>query len=491
MLKKYLLSVLCILLALVADNPAFALPAFPGAEGYGSTTVGGRGGKIYKVTNTKATGEGSLGACISASGPRTCVFATGGTITGSFTIKNPYITIAGQSAPGGGITIKGSLGVATHDVVVRYLTVRGGSDTLSVYDNSPVNNVYNVVIDHCSVSWGSDENLTSWYDPKNVTWSYNMTYEGLLSHSMCMMVGGYADGSGNRKNPAQQFSVHHNFSSSCNDRNGPYIRGAGYVDIVNNIFYNPGGNNFTYPAQEADMLLKINLVKNYYKRGPAGGGTRGYRALDYMEGGLGVETYMQGNYHSSLRTRDTQPETDICSQSNDKTYLGVDTTGSPLAHLVSSRWSNPPAITQYNAFDGSLLAILSTVGNSQRLDCKGNWVNKRDAHDARVIADFKAGTGKLISSPSEVGGYLTIDPGTPCKDADNDGMPDAWESANGLNPGSASDALSDADGDGYTNLEEFLNGTNPRGSGAQTGTTSSTTTSSTNPPTAPTGLKVQ
>jgi hypothetical protein len=161
-----------------------------------------------------------------------------------------------------------------------------------------------------------------------------------------------------------------------------------------------------------------------------------------------------------------------------------------LAHLVSSR-EQSTAITQYNAFEGSLLAILSTVGNSQRLDCNGNWVNKRDAHDARVIADFKAGTGKLISSPSEVGGYLTIDPGTPCKDADNDGMPDAWESANGLNPGSASDALSDADGDGYTNLEEFLNGTNPRGSGAQTGTTSSTTTSSTNPPTAPTGLKVQ
>ena len=149
----------------VIHSYAFALPAFPGAEGFGSDTVGGRGGKVFQITNLHDSGSGSLRECVEASGARMCTFTTGGTIilSSSLTIQNPYITIAGQTAPGGGVTLRnGNLNVQTHDVVIRYLTVRrgpGGSNGAVFISKNNSTDVYNIIVDHCSMSWATDQTV--------------------------------------------------------------------------------------------------------------------------------------------------------------------------------------------------------------------------------------------------------------------------------------------------------------------------------------------
>ena len=144
-----------------------ALPAFPGAEGFGTETPGGRGGQVFVVSNLNAEGPGSLRAAVEASGPRIVVFNVGGTIVlpRTLNVNNPYLTIAGQTAPGDGITVKGELGIKTHDVVVRYLRFRPGhpsailppDDRKDTHAINIVDDSYNVVVDHCSLSWGIDE----------------------------------------------------------------------------------------------------------------------------------------------------------------------------------------------------------------------------------------------------------------------------------------------------------------------------------------------
>ncbi|MFQ6024714.1 MAG: hypothetical protein ACE5NW_18530, partial [Acidiferrobacterales bacterium] len=156
---------------------AFAdLPVIPNGAGFGITTPAGRGGKVYKVTNLRATGRGSLKACIDRSGPRVCVFEVSGTITltRNLWIANPFITIAGQTAPSPGITIRGAaLGIETHDVLVQHLRIRVGDDPNGPdpenRDAIRVEDKWGIVIDHCSLSWAIDETISAWTDWDNVT----------------------------------------------------------------------------------------------------------------------------------------------------------------------------------------------------------------------------------------------------------------------------------------------------------------------------------
>ena len=183
--KKSFLGMLITFLLLI-PGLALAVPAFPGAEGFGAKSVGGRGGKVIEVTNLNDSGSGSLRAAIAASGPRTVVFRVGGTIElkSRIQVENPYLTIAGQTAPGGGITLKNgsnekdTLYILTHDVVVRYLRVRpgpgGDADGVGVGTNAS-----NVVLDHCSVSWAVDENLGVSSTAKNVSIQWSIIAEGL------------------------------------------------------------------------------------------------------------------------------------------------------------------------------------------------------------------------------------------------------------------------------------------------------------------------
>lgn len=463
MFKKKLGQLFCILLTLVISTPAFALPAFPGAQGHGANTVGGRGGTVYKVTNLNNSGTGSLRACMEASGPRTCVFTTGGTITltSGITVRNPFITVAGQTAPGGGITIRGGgVLVQTHDVVMRYLTIRrgpgGDNHSLEVQDNGS-SNVYNVVIDHCSLSWATDENFATQYGARDITAQWNLVSEGLYCsthsegcHSMGAMFGGRYFDEGHSKGGGYNVTVHHNLFALNKERN-PLFDLVGTGQSINNVSYGMNSRSHMFYDRGEFTAAKYNVIKNYTKKAPWASSPYTGQVWKYTPNSISWGMYFEGNI-DSYRTSDSQAQ-NLSVESGSRGYL------------VGSRYP-APAITETSAAQ-AYTDVLNAggAGNSKYVTCSGAWANRRDSHDTRVVGHVMNGTGAIINDPSEVGGYLTISAGGPCADADNDGMPDLWEVAVGLNPNDASDALLDSNGDGYTNLEKYLNGTNPKAAG--------------------------
>jgi pectate lyase len=457
MQKKILAAILfTMLLAFTCvSNSAFALPAFPGAEGFGTESIGGRGGKVYFVTNLNNSGSGSLRAAIEASGPRIVVFKTGGTISlsGTLTIANPYVTIAGQTAPGGGISIRGGdLRIATHDVIIRYITVRRGpggeNHALNIYKHES-NDIYNIVIDHCSLSWATDENLASQYRVYNLTVSNTISSEALNCsthskgcHSKGAMFAATCFDNSCTDSGSFNISFHHNLLAHFNER-GPLFRVSGTGDIVNNVIYNAAnsmGMVVRYDLDSADTM-KTNWVKNYFKYGPSSGGTA-YEIREWdtdMQGS--VEIYVEGNI-GPHRTSDQAPE-DYAVYPDSRKYI------------VGTRFT-APSITETSAAD-AYTNVLEDSGNSQGLSCDGSWFSRRDSVDQRIVNDVINKTGSMINDPSEVGGWPSIEIGTACTDTDSDGMPDAYETIVGFNPNLA-DASGDADKDGYTNIEEYLNG---------------------------------
>jgi len=447
MLHAYRMTVLSALLVTVplglisSSSLALAAPAFPGAEGFGANSVGGRGGRVIEVTNLNDSGSGSLRAAVEASGPRIVVFRVGGTIElqSSLIITNPFITIAGQTTPGGGITLKSgsnvntALGIEAHDVIVRYLRVRpgaGGQDGIGVFYNK----AYNVIIDHTSISWAVDENVSTWYDPHDVTIQWSIISEGLNCsthpdgcHSMGMLLG--SDGSRN-------ISVHHNLFAHNAGRN-PRVKTSGTVDVVNNLIYNPRFEGGWGPSHVSSDYanVPINYVGNYYKAGINSG------TADYYLSGYGA-IYLEGNITPKRPSNDMDKIVGVI-RSRDSGYV------------VSTRHAAPPITTSsaFNAHD----QILAEAGANMGLDASGSWYSRRDAADERIVNDVIQGTGKIIDDPSQVGGWPALDPGTPPQDSDHDGMPDKWEIANSFNPNDPSDGPRDRDGNGYTNVEEYLN----------------------------------
>lgn len=423
--------------------------AFPGAEGFGRLARGGRGGQVFVVSNLNDGGAGSLRECVEASGPRTCVFSVAGTITlnSNLDIENPYITIAGQTAPGGGITLKSAsatssvhLRVETHDVIVRYIRSRPGTSaenaralTVSNSGSAP----YNVIIDHVSMSWAGDEIFISWYDTNNITVQWSS-----MSESLPYADGGYkgpnlGDGGG-----SGWLSFHHNLIAHHNQRFPLTRTGEGPIDLVNNVMYNLG----TYGHANLRETTKANLVNNYVKPGPNSTISTFVRDSEISGGGY----YHSGNVVEAGWSVDN-------FASND--------------HRVSSRYSAPPITT--TSAEQAFEDVLAASGAIHGLTCDGTWFNRPDAVDVRIVESVRNGTRGhsiprdqtvqqlgFISDPSDVGGWPQLEPGTSCADADSDGMPDVWEQANGLDP-NVDDSAGDVDGDGYTNLEEFLNGTSP------------------------------
>jgi pectate lyase len=428
---------------------ALPIPAFPGAEGFGANSVGGRGGRVIEVTNLSDSGPGTLRAAIEAEGPRIVVFRVAGTIElkTSLEIIHPYITIAGQTAPGGGVTLKGypsneniPLIVNTHDVIIRYLRSRPGpTEVISSHGGAIVVLGYDVMIDHCSFSWAIDQNVTTWAAAHDITFQWSIISEGLHCsthekgcHSMGMMLG--SDGSRN-------ITVHHNLFAQNHERN-PYIKTGGVVDFVNNIIYDPGGT----PSVVTDEYSKdpINYINNYFKAGadtPAG---KFFISVDVLTGS-GAEIFVQGNI-TPQRNKDNMPDS-LAVKPDSRRWI------------VPDRHDAPP-VTTVSAFD-AFNQVLVDVGANMGLDDQGNKYSRQDSVDERIIADVKNNTGKLINDPAEVGGWPELAAGIPSTDSDHDGMPDTWEARYGFNPSNPADASRDADGDGYTNVEEYLNGTNP------------------------------
>jgi pectate lyase len=437
------------------------IPAFPAAEGFGSLTPGGRGGQVIEVTNLNDAGPGSLRAAIETDGARVVVFRVAGTIEikSTLLVKHPYLTIAGQTAPGGGITLRpvdaaveALLDIETHDVVVRFLTFRAGppsaGDALEIFA-SDAHDTYNVVIDHNSLSWAVNRNLATWYDAHGISIQWNIFSEGLNCsihpkgcHSKGVLLGGYASDEEKDQPGAYNISLHHNLMAHNGERN-PYIKAAGVIDVVNNVAYNPFGTFSHIDMEEQVVPDWVNYIGNFYKPGPNTEVKYGIKAINPGAAGAGI--FVQGNI-GPQRESDDLPEIEI-----------VD----PDSRQFVVNQPFPTAQVTVTSAQQAYEQVLADAGANLGLNCDGTFFSRRDAIDARIVRDVEAGSGKIIDDPSEVGGWLTILPATPCADSDHDGMFDAWEHKFGLDPADPSDGPADADRDGYTNLEEFLNATDP------------------------------
>jgi len=413
--------------------------AFPGAQGWGTDTPGGRGGRVMIVTTLADSGPGSFRRAALASGRRIIVFRVSGTITleSDIDLVDPYVTIAGQTAPGGGITLrsdpcngKGVLGVYTHDVVIRYLRLRPGphpcaglgesSDGLVVYKPG----AHHVVIDHCSISWGVDENVSLYDDAHHVTFSWNIVSEGLANSTH--EEGEHSKGAHLSGERTYDISFHHNLLAHNNDRN-PQPTNPGFADVRNNVVYNYGENAAL--TSNSHGQTHFNFVGNYYKPGPDTD-LEEYELDVYGDTSVGWEFFVEGNI-GPHRTSDGQAQ-----------RRTVDPAG--RAFMVSEAFPFPR--TRTTSAVKAYKEVLADAGAN---------VAHRDAVDRRIVRDVRHSTGHIIDDPEEVGGGPVLPAATPPPDGDKDGMPDTWEERRGLNPG-RDDSRRDDDGDGYTNIEEYL-----------------------------------
>jgi hypothetical protein len=424
--------------------------AFPGAEGYGRFARGGRGGRVIEVTNLNDSGPGSLRAAVEDEGPRTVVFNVGGLITleSRLIIRNPYLTIAGQTAPGKGICIrKYNMGMGgTHDAIVRYVRVRPGNIAGVTLDGMGMAGTDHSIIDHCSISWTQDESFSS-RAAKNITLQRTLISEALniaghsnyekgKQHGYAASIGGDVG------------SFHHNLLAHCAGRNWSLAGGldkggvhTGRLDIRNNVVYNWGHRTTD------GGVMQLNFVNNYYKPGPA---SRVFHVLmPERNHQFGPQDYyvignvMEGHYGADDR------------------YAGVKAPrDEPMERFLVDEPFFEPHVTTQSA-DEALENVLADVG------CN---VPALDEHDRRVIEETRAGSttfqGSISGLPGlpdneqDVGGWEEYpEESRPADwDTDHDGMPSAWEQAHGLNPDDPSDGPADGNGDGYTNLEDYLNG---------------------------------
>ena len=429
-----------------------AIKAFPEAYGWGAESVGGRGGTVYEVTNLDDSGSGSFREAVEASGARTVVFRTGGTITltSALNITNPYITIAGQTAPGGGICLKGSgtwddacLAIESHNVIVRYIRVRQGAmtDSSGSRDGIRVGSatpgaVHDVILDHCSISWAVDEVASFAYDPYNITVQWCIISEGLHDsthtsgpHSMGMLIG--SDGANN-------ISAHHNLFAHNNARN-PMIATEGIVDFVNNVIYNPGAEISWIANTYGD--LPVNYVNNYIKKG-------GDSPVDYE---IDIADPTGENTYSIYVSGNIGP-----NRATDELDENLIVTPDVRSYVTTTR-NTAPLVTTTSAA-AAYTAVLADAGANKTLDKDGASSDNQDSVDARVVEDVTEVTGAIIDDPSDVGGWPTLATGTAYTDTDSDGIPDDWENAYGLNPNDAADGPVGSGFKHYTNLEMFLNG---------------------------------
>jgi pectate lyase len=419
------------------------LPAFPGAEGFGSRTPGGRGGRVIEVTNLNASGPGSFLAACEASGPRIVVFRTGGIIKSdrAINIQNPFITIAGQTAPGDGICIQGAgINIATHDVIMRGIRVRVGDDpngpdpenrdAIAIANRSSP--PYNIIIDHCSASWAIDETIQLWYPCRDITVQWCIISESLHkslhpkgAHGTGIIIGDYA----------KNISVHHNLLAHNNGRN-PLMKQGTESEFINNIVYNWGTweasmiNNY----ENHNTTSQANIIGNYYKLGPNNSNKKPVTIGTPRNLREGTKIYVKGNIGPG---RMNEGMDELALVSGDHKWL-VNEPALPLSDVSISN--------AHTAFE-------------EVLRYAGAIVPKQDAVDNRIKQNVMEGTGRIIDSQNEVGGWPVYRSGKAPVDTDRDGMPDEWEIAHGLDPKNPNDGnLTTLSPEGYTNIEVYING---------------------------------
>lgn len=462
--------------------------AFPGAEGYGKYTSGGRGGRVIKVTNLKdlnsfgQTVDGSLRAALSTSGtdPITIIFTVSGTILlGSSELKcsRPNITIAGQTAPGDGICIrKGKIQFSGDNIIIRYIRFRVGDELTVSVPCLDIENCRNIIVDHCSLSWAAEENMDD-YDTKYTTVQYCILSEALYNSVNVKGARAYACQWG-----GQYCSYHHNLLASCYHRS-PRINGCqsndtvSLVDFRNNVVFNWSGDSQgsyggeyeqLYPDSAHNVALGAgsfnNFVNNYYKPGPATQSNPAIVEPSYVRSGYTAAGYGKWYFNGNYLVGNTAASADNWQAVNSSKVGGA------YNIKVTNEFSVSP-VTTLSAQD-AYTDVLSKAGAI---------LPRRDIVDTRVVGFIKGDSiarggatlgvsSGIIDSQSDVGGWPTLASKYAPIDSDNDGIPDAWETNNGLNPNDPTDGPKIAS-DGYSNLEHYLNGitgdtgldTNPTG----------------------------
>ena len=445
--------------------------AFPTAEGYGKFTTGGRGGKVYEVTNLNDAGSGSLRAAVEASGARTVVFRVSGTIylKSSLTIRHSNITIAGQTAPGDGICIANyPLEIGADQVIIRYIRTRLGDLAGDVNDAIGSRFTKNVIIDHVSASWSVDETMSVYHcDSITVQWCiiseslFNANHPNDADPSQIAPHGFGAIWGSNYS------TYHHNLIADNSSRNPRFASGSGYTDFRNNVVYNWGYNS-SYGGEKQQVgdsdpnhsFTEINMVANYYKPGPATRpGNISYRIVNPSYRDVKTD---YGKWYVADNTM--VGNTQVTANNWDGGVQPSGGSGDYSIIKLTSPWPSMP-INQQTA-EEAYNSVLAQAGCT---------LPKRDAVDERIIHDVQTGTATyegvykqykevpdttkicgIIDSQNDVGGFPTLNSTTPPTDTDHDGMPDAWEQKNGLDPNNPDDRNKIAK-DGYTMLEEYIN----------------------------------
>jgi len=408
--------------------------AFPGAEGAGRFAEGGRGGAVIKVTSLADSGPGSLRAAVEAEGPRTILFDVAGTIrlAADLVITEPRVTIAGQSAPGGGIALAdATLIVDADDVVIRHIRARRGDRSPGEGDSIWIRGGRRIILDHVSASWSIDETLSASARYRNGGGFYDLSVQwSIIAESLRNShhaKGAHGYGSLIRGGHGSRISFHHNLWAHHVARmprpgnyEGPEADPEGpLMEFRSNLFYNWGRAYAGYNEDEATPI-RYAFIDNVYLAGPDSEG-----ALAFRENNALARAWFAGNSMNGAVPAD------------------------PWS-LVGGRI--PEGYRLEAAPDVAPVAA-DPAPMERILEGAGAW--PRDPADARVVASVRARAGRHIDSQEEVGGWPDLAPGTTSSDRDGDGMPDAWEAAHGFDPERA-DGNDDRDGDGFTNLEDWL-----------------------------------
>lgn len=474
------------------DLPQAKIPAFPGAEGGGMFSFGGRGGKVITVTNLNDRGPGSLREACETGGARIVVFNVSGIIhlKSPIIVRAPYITIAGQTAPGDGVCVAGeSFWVDTHDVVVRHMRFRRGETHVWHRDDSFGGNpIGNIMIDHCSCTWGLDENISFYrhmYSPGkgyqdeklptvNVTIQNTISAKALdtYNHAFGSTLGG------------ENCAFMRNLWASNSGRN-PSIGWFGIFNFVNNVVY-----NWVHRSSDGgDYRAMFNMVNNYYKPGPLTpkDSPVGHRILKPEAGRSKLNYKVYGKVYATGNIMEGYPE---ITKDNWNGGIQVEDLKNAGEYTKDMR--------EYSPFPMPYMRIMSAKSAYDFvLDNVGANIPNRDIVDQRIVEEVRTGKAYyvkklpkdaygdkwglspksqneeglfkyrrlpkdsykqgIITDVRQMGGYPEYK-GTPYVDTDGDGMPDEWEKANGLNPNDPGDANKDCTGDGYTNIEKYING---------------------------------
>lgn len=463
------------------DLPQAKIPAFPGAEGGGAFSFGGRGGNVYVVSSLADSGSGTFREACEQGGARIVVFNVAGIIRlkSPISIRAPYITIAGQTAPGDGICIAGeSVLIDTHDVVIRYMRFRRGATDVTRRDDAlGGNGVGNIIIDHVSASWGLDENMSMYrhvynrgdsskqekLPTVNVTIQNSIFSEALdrYNHAFGSTIGGLNS------------TFMRNLWANNISRN-PSVGMYGDFGFVNNVIFNWWNRS----ADGGDHRSLYNFINNYYKPGPITPRDKpiGHRILKpeanrtknhqdeygkaYVAGNIveGNEKVTANNWDGGVQIEDMPDAGKFTAEIRvDKPFpmakIAMMSAQEAYSYVLKNVGANLP---KRDAVDDRIIEQVKTgkivykEGNTS--DIASPYIKRRLPKDS-----YKLG---IIADPVQVGGYPTYE-GTPYKDSDQDGIPDDWETAHGLNPQNANDAVADRNQDGYTNIEEFINSVAP------------------------------